>query len=51
MKKPYVLVLVSVLLLVMAGCETIKGIGKDVSAVGGWMTRGAETAQNPEAGK
>ncbi len=51
MKKTSMLILVGILLSVMAGCETIKGIGKDISAVGGWMTRGAETAQNPEAAK
>ena len=35
------------LVLLAIGCETVKGIGKDVSTVGGWLTRGSEKAQNP----
>lgn len=51
MKKTYLLLLIGVIMSTMIGCETIKGIGKDVSAVGGWLTRGSEKAQNPDAGK
>jgi len=32
------------LLLTAVGCGTIKGIGEDVSAFGGWMTRGSKAA-------
>ena len=50
MKKACMLVVCGLLILISAGCETIKGIGKDVSAVGGWLTRGSEKAQNPGPG-
>lgn len=46
MKKAYAVFIIGALLLTIAGCETIKGIGKDISTVGGWLTRGSEKAQN-----
>ena len=51
MKKAYMVAIGSLLILILAGCETIKGIGKDISTVGGWLTRGSEKAQNPETAK
>ncbi len=33
------------LLAAMAGCGTIKGLGEDISAVGGWFSRGSEHVQ------
>jgi len=51
MKKVYLLVIVSVLALTLAGCETIKGMGRDITTVGGWLTRGSENVQNRDSGK
>jgi len=48
MKLLYTVVLISGLLLVASGCETIKGMGKDISTVGGWLTKGSSNVQNPE---
>jgi len=45
MKKIYLLVFSGLLLLAMAGCGTIKGIGQDISTVGHWLTRGSDNAK------
>lgn len=42
MKKTYLFVVICAITLTMLGCETVKGIGKDVSTVGGWLTRGSK---------
>jgi predicted small secreted protein len=44
MKKFYWLVSV-VVLMSIAGCGTIKGLGEDISAVGGWFSRGSTHVQ------
>ena len=45
MKKIYLFVFSGLLLLVMSGCGTVKGIGQDISTVGHWVTRGADNAK------
>ncbi len=35
-----------IILLSAAGCGTIKGVGDDISTVGGWLSRGSEKVQN-----
>ena len=42
MKKGILSVLVFAFVVSLAGCNTIRGIGDDVTAVGGWITRGSE---------
>lgn len=34
-----------VLAVVCVGCSTIRGIGEDVGAVGGWVVKGADNVQ------
>jgi len=49
MKK--VTLMVSVLLMLcVVGCGTIKGLGEDISAVGGWFSRGSESVQENMGG-
>jgi len=43
--------LVSVMLLIaVAGCGTINGLGEDISAIGGWFSRGSEHVQENMGG-
>ena len=51
MKKILVLAIFGMLIFSLAGCETIKGFGKDVSTVGGWLTKGSESVQQAETSK
>ncbi|MFC1658301.1 entericidin [Candidatus Omnitrophota bacterium] len=51
MKRNFAFTLFVLLALTLAGCETIKGMGKDISTVGDWMTSGSENVQNPKADK
>jgi predicted small secreted protein len=37
-----------VLAVVCIGCSTIKGMGEDVSTVGGWMVKGSDNVQQNE---
>lgn len=34
-----------VLAVVCIGCNTIRGLGKDVSTVGGWVVKGADNVE------
>ena len=34
-----------VLAVVCIGCNTIRGLGEDVSTVGGWMVKGSENVE------
>ena len=45
MKKVCLLIVCGVMLLTLAGCNTIKGFGEDISAVGGWMIKGSENVK------
>ncbi|MCK5014941.1 MAG: hypothetical protein KAS66_14105 [Candidatus Omnitrophica bacterium] len=42
MKKVILNVLVFAFVVSLAGCSTIKGIGDDIQAVGGWISNGSE---------
>ncbi|MCK5214311.1 MAG: hypothetical protein KAR05_03045 [Candidatus Omnitrophica bacterium] len=39
-------ILLIALLFCLAGCGTIKGIGEDITAIGGWFTRGSDSVQD-----
>ena len=47
MKKACLFVLCALLILTAVGCGTIKGIGEDISALGGWLIRGSDSATSP----
>lgn len=34
-----------VLMVASIGCSTIKGVGEDLSTVGGWVTRGSDNVK------
>lgn len=34
-----------VLMVVSIGCGTIKGLGEDVSTIGGWVTKGSDNVK------
>ena len=46
MKKFALGVICLMLTVVCIGCNTIKGLGEDVSTVGGWVTKGADNVEN-----
>jgi predicted small secreted protein len=37
-----------VLTVACAGCNTIRGVGKDVTTVGGWVVKGADNVEEPK---
>jgi len=41
MKKVCLFILCAILLVTVVGCGTIKGIGEDFTALGGWVSRGS----------
>lgn len=45
MKKLFLVGISIILMAAIAGCGTVKGIGEDLSAVGGWLTKGSEKAK------
>jgi len=45
MRKTLLLLLCVCFTLAVTGCGTIKGIGEDVTALGGWLTKGSENVQ------
>ena len=45
MRKFYLYSLCGLILLTVAGCNTIKGLGKDFDAIGGWIIKGSEKAK------
>jgi predicted small secreted protein len=49
MNKICLLVFSGLLLLAMAGCGTIKGIGQDIGTLGHWLTRGSDTVKTAPA--
>ena len=42
MKKLLLLALFICFTISLLGCGTIKGLGEDISTVGGWFTRGSD---------
>ena len=49
MKKMVLAGICLVLAVACIGCSTIKGLGEDLSTVGGWVVKGSDNVQ--EAGK
>jgi len=45
MKRVYTLMVLSLLILAITGCETVKGMGRDIATVGHWITRGSSKTQ------
>jgi len=45
MKKACLFVLCGLLILAIAGCGTIKGMGDDISTLGGWLIRSSDTVK------
>jgi len=45
MKKTLLLGVCLLLVAAITGCGTVKGLGEDVSTVGGWLTKGSDRAQ------
>lgn len=45
MKKLILLVVSVILMAAVTGCGTVKGMGEDLGAVGGWLTKGSQQAQ------
>jgi len=46
MKRHFWLALSGLLILAIAGCGTIKGIGEDIGTVGRWLSRGSDNVKN-----
>lgn len=42
MKRVLIILLVGVALFTLSACETMKGVGKDVSGAGEWVQKKAE---------
>ena len=52
MKRVCLYVLSVLLILAVAGCSTIKGLGDDISTVGSWLMKGSDAVrEGPEAEK
>ena len=45
MKKIILSAICLLLATAFIGCGTIKGLGEDITAVGGWLTRASEKTQ------
>jgi predicted small secreted protein len=45
MRKDCLFVLCSLLILAIAGCSTIKGMGDDISTVGNWLMKGSDAVK------
>jgi len=45
MKKFLFMSLCLVVFAAFSGCSTIKGIGEDVSAIGGWIEKGSDNVK------
>ena len=45
MKKICLFILCGVFTLTAIGCGTIKGFGDDISAVGGWFSKGSDNVK------
>lgn len=46
MKKTRLIIMAGILILSIAGCGTVKGVGDDLTTVGKWLTRGADAAKS-----
>jgi len=45
MKKICLLVICGALIVSIAGCGTVKGLGEDISTVGRWLIKGSSAAK------
>ena len=45
MKKTCLFVLCGLLILAIAGCSTIKGLGDDISTLGNWLIKGSDAVK------
>ena len=45
MKKISLLAVCLLLVVTSIGCSTIKGVGEDLSAIGGWITKGSDNVK------
>ena len=45
MKKACLFILSGLLILSIAGCSTIKGLGNDISTLGSWLTKGSDAVK------
>ena len=46
MKKVSLLAVIAAMMMVFAGCNTVKGVGQDVSALGQGVDKAATTVSN-----
>jgi len=44
MRRSVLFGLAAVLVVMCLGCSTIRGMGEDIKAVGGWMVKGSDKA-------
>ena len=45
MKKISLSILCGAIMITAVGCGSIKGLGDDITAVGGWFSRGAQNVK------
>jgi predicted small secreted protein len=48
-KRACLYVLCGLLILAVAGCSTIKGLGDDISTVGSWLMKGSDAVKEGPA--
>ena len=48
MKKMVLAMTCLVLTVACIGCNTIRGLGEDVSSVGGWVVKGADNVEHSD---
>jgi len=46
MKKMLLAATCLVLAITSIGCSTIKGVGEDISSIGGWVSKGSDNVKN-----
>lgn len=47
MKRVWLFVFCAILILTVAGCGTVKGLGEDISTIGRWLMKGSDSAKTP----
>lgn len=45
MKRTYLMAICLLLMVTSIGCSTIRGVGEDLTAVGGWVTKGSDNVK------
>ena len=51
MKRTCLLALCGLLIVTIAGCGTIRGLGDDISTVGKWLIKGSDAVQEGSENK